>query len=119
MTGGRVPDERVLDLPGYPGGRDRAGNWVNDQLQLDNFGESLLLLAAAGRHDRLDLDRWRAAEVAVDAIAARWTEPDAGIWELDNAPLGPLPAELRGGPARHGRRWRRRPRRRGGRRWPT
>lgn len=85
VTGGRVPDERELDLPGYPGGRDRAGNWVNDQLQLDNFGESLLLLAAAGRNDRLDLDRWHAAEVAVDAIAARWTEPDAGIWELDNA----------------------------------
>ena len=38
-------------LAGYPGGFDRIGNWVNNQFQLDAFGESLLLLADAGRHD--------------------------------------------------------------------
>src|SRR3954452_7883547 len=42
-TGGRVPDEHALGLPGYPGGADVAGNWVNDQFQLDAFGEALLL----------------------------------------------------------------------------
>src|SRR6185437_8036868 len=39
VTGARVPSERPLNLPGYPGGQDKTGNWVNDQLQLDNFGE--------------------------------------------------------------------------------
>jgi GH15 family glucan-1,4-alpha-glucosidase len=80
--GTQVPDERHLDLPGYPGGRDTIGNWVNQQFQLDAFGEALLLFAAAANHDRLDADGWRAAELAAGAIARRWEEPDAGIWEL-------------------------------------
>jgi GH15 family glucan-1,4-alpha-glucosidase len=82
-SGGRVPDERQLDLPGYPGGINVVGNHVNEQFQLDAFGEALLLFAAAARYDRLDADGWRAAEVAATAIEARWQEPDAGIWELD------------------------------------
>ncbi|MFF0750705.1 glycoside hydrolase family 15 protein [Streptomyces sp. NPDC004267] len=81
-TGRAVPDQRTLDLPGYPGGFDVVGNHVNRQFQLDVFGEALLLLAAGARHDRLDADGWRAALTAADAIAARRREPDAGIWEL-------------------------------------
>lgn len=83
-VGGRIPDQHSLHLPGYPGGYDIVGNHVNHQFQLDAFGESLLLLAAAARHDHLDADGWRAAEAAADAIARRWTEAEAGIWELDN-----------------------------------
>jgi len=56
VTGGAVPDEHAIDLVGYPGGRDVAGNWVNDQFQLDNFGEILLLLAAAAARDCLDVE---------------------------------------------------------------
>jgi GH15 family glucan-1,4-alpha-glucosidase len=82
VTGEPVPDERRLDLPGYPGGADMVGNRVRDQFQLDAFGEALLLFAAAAGHDRLDADAWRAAEVAVAAIEARHAEPEAGIWEL-------------------------------------
>jgi hypothetical protein len=85
-TGQPVPDQRHLDLPGYPGGYDIIGNWVNKQFQLDAFGESLLLFAAAAKHDRLDTQHWAAAEKAAAAIAARWQEPDAGIWELENRP---------------------------------
>ena len=81
-TGGRVPDQRQLDLRGYPGGTDIVGNWVNEQFQLDAFGEALLLFTAASAHDHLDADGWRAAETAADAIAKRWREPDAGVWEL-------------------------------------
>jgi len=81
-----VPDQRQLGLAGYPGGADIVGNWVNGQFQLDAFGESLLLFAAAAGLDRLDTQGWRAARIAADAIAARWTEPDAGIWEIDNRP---------------------------------
>lgn len=85
VTGGAVPDQRQLDLRGYPGGADIVGNWVNQQFQLDAFGEALLLLAAAARHDHLDAESWRAAETAVHAITQRWREPDtdAGIWEID------------------------------------
>ncbi len=84
-AGERVPDERRLSLPGYPGGRDLVGNWVNEQFQLDAFGEALLLFAAAAGHDHLEADGWRAAEAAVEAIAKRWREPDtdAGIWEIE------------------------------------
>ena len=81
-AGGRIPDEKHLDVPGYPGGNDVIGNHVNAQFQLDAFGEALLLFASAARHDHLNTEAWRAAEIAVDAISRRWTEPDAGIWEL-------------------------------------
>jgi hypothetical protein len=83
-TGAPVPDQQHLDLPGYPGGYNIIGNWVNQQFQLDAFGEALLLFAAAARHDRLTTQSWRAAEAAAGAIGRRWNEPDAGIWEIDN-----------------------------------
>jgi alpha,alpha-trehalase len=86
IDGGPVPDQRRLDLPGYPGGFDLVGNRVNRQFQLDGLGEALLLLAAAARHDRLDSEGWRAAEIAAEAIAKRWPDQDAGIWELANRP---------------------------------
>jgi alpha,alpha-trehalase len=85
ITGGAVPDERALShLAGYPGGTDKVGNWVNQQFQLDAFGEALELLAAAASMDRLDTEHWDAVETAVAAIERRWQEPDAGAWELDN-----------------------------------
>lgn len=84
-TGDPVPDETDLPhLPGYPGGEVKMGNRANRQFQLDAFGESLLLLAAAARRNRLDHDHWEAAEIAAAAIGARWDLPDAGVWELDN-----------------------------------
>lgn len=83
VDGGRVPDQRRLRLPGYPGGTDIVGNWVNGQFQLDACGEALLLLASAGARDRLDVDGWRALETAVTVIRTRWAEPEAGIWELE------------------------------------
>jgi GH15 family glucan-1,4-alpha-glucosidase len=84
VAGEPVPRERELALPGFPGGRAIAGNRVVDQFQLDGFGECLELFATAGRAGRLDGDARRAAGVAADAVAARWTEPDAGIWEIDD-----------------------------------
>jgi hypothetical protein len=78
-----VPDERTLDLPGYPGGADVIGNHVNTQFQLDAFGEALQLYAAAARHDRLDTDARTGINTAIAAIEQRWQQPDAGLWELD------------------------------------
>ena len=86
VDGGRVPDQRQLDLPGYPGGFDLVGNWVNQQFQLDSLGEALQVLAAAARADRLDSDGWRALGIGADAIRQRWQEDDAGIWEIGNRP---------------------------------
>ena len=84
VSGGPVPDERSLGLPGYPGGAGKLGNWVNGQFQLDAFGEVLQLLATAARLDRLPRDGRLALATAVSAIAARWDRPEAGIWELDD-----------------------------------
>jgi len=83
VEGGGVPAERRLDLRGYPGGCDVVGNDANDQFQLDCFGEALLLLAAAGRRDRLDADAMRAAAAAARIVAERHRERDSGVWELD------------------------------------
>jgi GH15 family glucan-1,4-alpha-glucosidase len=79
-----VPNQRELDLPGYPGAQAMVGNQVNRQFQLDAFGEALLLFAAAARAERLDRDGWHAVQVAARAIEARWREPEAGIWEIDD-----------------------------------
>ncbi|MGI9157822.1 MAG: glycoside hydrolase family 15 protein [Marmoricola sp.] len=82
--GGTVPDERSLDLAGYPGGSDKVGNWVNHQFQLDALGETLLLLAANARRGDPTPGDQKAAELAAEVIAQHWQQPDAGIWELDN-----------------------------------
>jgi GH15 family glucan-1,4-alpha-glucosidase len=82
--GGRVPPERHVDLPGYPGAPDVVfGNRAGAQFQLDVFGESLLLFAAASQVDRMHGDAWRAARIAAEAVERRWQEADAGVWELE------------------------------------
>jgi alpha,alpha-trehalase len=82
VAGEAIPGEGPLPLRGFPGGTAVAGNRVCGQFQLDMFGDSLSLLAAAARHDMLGEDDWRAVATATDAIKKRWREPDAGIWEL-------------------------------------
>ncbi|MWA08444.1 glycoside hydrolase family 15 protein [Streptomyces sp. BA2] len=84
VSGRAVPSEQTLDLPGYPGGTDKIGNWVNQQFQLDTYGEALQLLATAGHSGRLDPDGRRAVHVAVTAVEQLWNRPDAGIWEIDD-----------------------------------
>lgn len=78
-----VPEIEDLDLPGYPGGNDVIGNRIADQFQLDAFGEALLLFALSASRGRLDSDGWEAAKIAARAIESRWSEPDAGVWELE------------------------------------
>jgi GH15 family glucan-1,4-alpha-glucosidase len=84
VAGEPIPGERAPRLPGYPGGTVRTGNRVIGQFQLDGLGEALELLAAAARLDTLAEENWQAAAIAAEAIEKRWTEPDAGIWELEN-----------------------------------
>ena len=101
----RCPTSATSGCPATPAASDIVGNWVNQQFQLDAFGEALLLFAAAARHDRLDADGWRAAEAAVAAIEQRWHEPTRRR-HLGDRPgrLDPQPAHLRRRPARRSRR---------------
>jgi GH15 family glucan-1,4-alpha-glucosidase len=85
IDGCELPDEETLDLPGYPGGADVLGNWVNGQFQLDTYGEMLQLYATAADHDHLQVDDRRAVDILLDLIKRRWQEPDAGIWEIGTA----------------------------------
>ncbi|MEO7752274.1 MAG: glycoside hydrolase family 15 protein [Terracoccus sp.] len=85
VDGSLPPEQSRLHLPGYPGGADVVGNWVRQQFQLDALGELLQLYAVAAGHDHLGIDDRRAVQVLIDLIGRRWNEPDAGVWELDNA----------------------------------
>ena len=84
VTGGPVPQQRRLPLPGYPGADVVVGNHVTDQFQLDAYGEALQLFAAAARLDRLPVEAARAARLAVDAIIKHDGKPEAGIWETES-----------------------------------
>ncbi len=84
VGGESIPPQHDAGLPGYPGGSGMLGNHVRTQFQIDAFGEALLLFAAAGRHDRLDTENWRAATIAVSSLEERWAGKGAGLWELDD-----------------------------------
>jgi GH15 family glucan-1,4-alpha-glucosidase len=79
------------ELPHLTGWRDsrpvRVGNGASDQRQLDVYGE--LLNAAARLPDeveRCDPPTKRFLADLADVAAARWTEPDQGIWEVRGPP---------------------------------
>jgi GH15 family glucan-1,4-alpha-glucosidase len=85
LTGCRVPVERTLTAwPGYAGSTPvRTGNAAAGQHQLDGYG---WVLDAAWAYERaghrLNSETWRAMRAFADTVAARWPEPDAGIWEI-------------------------------------
>ena len=89
LAGTTLPPEAVIDtLPGYAGSRPvRVGNLANQQVQLDVFGPVADLVAALS-HARGSLtdDDWRMVQAMAHAVAARWTEPDHGIWEERHTP---------------------------------
>jgi GH15 family glucan-1,4-alpha-glucosidase len=85
LHGRRVPPEREIDTwPGYRDSRPvRLGNGARDQHQLDSYGwvlDAMWLLVRAGHG--LYGETWRAAMALADYVAARWREPDAGLWEV-------------------------------------
>ena len=83
---GRHPSsERALaGWPGYANSQPvRIGNGAADQHQLDGYGwvlDAAWLLVQARHH--LYSETWRAMRGFADEVAQRWTEPDAGIWEI-------------------------------------
>ncbi len=85
LHGKHPPAERELPgWPGYAGSRPvRFGNGAADQHQLDGYGwvlDAAWLLTRAG--ERLYSETWRAMRGFADRVSGRWSEPDAGIWEI-------------------------------------
>jgi trehalose-phosphatase len=85
ITGHEVGAEaEIAELAGYAGSRPvRVGNAARGQVQLDVFGPIAelvwqLLLAEAP----VSSEHWRLVEAMVQAVEARWHEPDHGIWEI-------------------------------------
>jgi GH15 family glucan-1,4-alpha-glucosidase len=75
------------ELRGWPGYADsvpvRVGNAAARQHQLDGYGwvlDAAWLLTGAGH--RLYSETWRAMRGFADQVARRWSDVDAGIWEI-------------------------------------
>lgn len=85
VTGGHLnPEAEISDLAGYGGSKPvRIGNAASTQVQLDVFGPIVDLVARIAEMGApVTPDHWRLVESMVNAVAARWTEPDHGIWEI-------------------------------------
>jgi trehalose 6-phosphate phosphatase len=81
-------EAEIGELPGYRGSRPvRVGNLAAHQVQLDVFGPIVeLVWLLAERDAPLSGEHWRLVEGLLGAVAARWHEPDHGIWEIRRAP---------------------------------
>jgi trehalose-phosphatase len=89
LAGTTLGPEAVIDtLPGYAGSRPvRVGNLANQQVQLDVFGPVVDLVDhLATAQGGLDDSEWAMVEAMAHAVAARWSEPDHGIWEERHTP---------------------------------
>lgn len=85
LDGTPVPDETIVE--GWPGYRDsppvHVGNSAAGQHQLDAYG---WVIDAVWNHreagGEIFGELWRMAAGLTDVVADRWSEPDAGIWEV-------------------------------------
>lgn len=90
LHGRRPPPERSLTgWPGYAASAPvRVGNEAANQHQLDGYGwvlDAAWLFVRSGR--RLGSETWRVMRGYADLVARRWSEPDAGIWEMRGEPV--------------------------------
>lgn len=89
VGGERLLHEIELEgLEGYRGSRPvRIGNGAATQFQLDVYGELLDTAWLYHRHGgEIDALFWGFLAGVVELVAARWTEPDEGIWEVRGGP---------------------------------
>jgi GH15 family glucan-1,4-alpha-glucosidase len=79
-----APERELKNWAGYADSLPvRLGNGAADQHQLDGYGwvlDAAWLLTQAGH--RLYSETWRTMAGFADNVAARWRQPDAGIWEV-------------------------------------
>ncbi|WP_173153591.1 glycoside hydrolase family 15 protein [Phytohabitans suffuscus] len=99
LDGRHTPRERDLaGWSGYAGSVPvRSGNGAADQHQLDGYGwvvDAAWVLVLAGH--RLSSETWRTMRGFADLVAHRWSEPDAGIWEVRDAPAHHVHSKLMG-----------------------
>lgn len=78
------PEAEISGMAGYGGSRPvRVGNAASLQVQLDVFGPITDLIALLAEHGApISPDHWRMTRAMVEAVEARWREPDHGIWEI-------------------------------------
>jgi trehalose 6-phosphate phosphatase len=89
VTGRHLPPEaEITELAGYAGSRPvRIGNAADRQVQLDVSGPVADLVCVLAEQDvPLSGRHWQVLEALVAAVAARWHEPDHGIWEIRKQP---------------------------------
>ncbi|MGI2034290.1 glycoside hydrolase family 15 protein [Rhizobium panacihumi] len=86
LDGGEVPDEEIIDVPGYKGSTPvRRGNRAKRQVQLSCYGDVLETASLfADKGHVLDPRTSRLLERLADQVVDRWQEKDAGIWELED-----------------------------------
>jgi len=81
-----LPERLIANLPGYRSmGPVRVGNEAAQQVQNDGYGSVILACAQTYFDQRLDKPGdealFRRLELLGEQAAARWNQPDAGIWE--------------------------------------
>jgi GH15 family glucan-1,4-alpha-glucosidase len=83
-TGHEMIETNLDHLEGYACSRPvRVGNAAHDQLQLDTYGGVLgAALIYQQRTGGLTKHHWALLSSLVELTAARWHEPDNGIWEV-------------------------------------
>ncbi|MEY9878027.1 GH15 family glucan-1,4-alpha-glucosidase [Streptacidiphilus sp. MAP12-33] len=85
VAGERALPETLADwLPGYEGSRPvRIGNAAVGQVQLDVQGEVAdMLFRALEAGIPMERQVWSLLRSLMDTVAARWREPDEGLWEM-------------------------------------
>ena len=79
----RLLEWRADWLPGYEGAAPvRIGNAAHTQFQLDIYGELLDAFYQARCGGVLGEETWDLERAVLDHVAAVWTDPDEGIWEV-------------------------------------
>ncbi len=88
LDGRRRLTEATLPLEGYRRSTPvRIGNAAAGQCQLDVYGELLDLAWQSQQRGRSpDDDYWRFLVELLNAVMARWEQPDRGLWEIRGAP---------------------------------
>ncbi|MEO7931766.1 MAG: glycoside hydrolase family 15 protein [Chthoniobacterales bacterium] len=80
----QLPEFELNHLAGYENSRPvRVGNAASEQFQLDVYGEIMDAMYQARRSGLPPNDAFDALQrQLIEAVAARWQEPDEGIWEI-------------------------------------
>jgi GH15 family glucan-1,4-alpha-glucosidase len=83
-----LSERELAHLDGWRGSRPvRVGNGAWNQRQLDVYGELLDAVCRLADHlERVDDTTLRFLVGLADAAAARWRDPDHGIWEMRTDP---------------------------------